>query len=114
MHFRKFLVSEVDSEEKISAFLSEYGDTLTPDKLFPIGDYFCGYFDDASDEEKQKKAIVHQLKRDLIQLEVQYIQRERKLKSAKTDAQKLEAKDEIETLENQIQFTKDKLEEIDV
>ena len=118
--FKKFLLSDLNSEQNITDFLSEHGDTIPKENLYITEQYFCGFWDDASDDEKTKKAVIHQLKRDLMQLEVQYVQRDRDYKVAKAiNAAKgknpdsvLNAKDAIETLENQIQWTKEKLAEI--
>lgn len=118
--FKKFLLSSPNAEQDITTFLSEHGDTIPKENLYITDEYFCGFWDDASDDEKTKKAVVHQLKRDLLQLEVQYVQRDRDYKVAKAiNAAKgkgadavLNAKDSMETLENQIQWTKEKLAEL--
>ncbi len=120
IHFKKFLLSEKNSDEEITDFLTQYGDIIPKDNLYINDNYFCGFWDDASDDEKAKKAVQHQLKRDLLQLEVQYVQKDREYKIAKAintakgknpDAV-LNAKDNMETLENQIQWTKEKLSEL--
>ena len=123
IQYIQIALADRNAEKKIGEFLQKWGDSIPKDNLTFTDAYFTAFWDDADDTEKQRKAVLHQFKRDVLMYAVKHEQQRRDLLFITRRVEKggkgtkpediLDAKDNLLTLEAHIDYCNEKIKELE-